>query len=202
MLRSSKLTFSWRDPRFTARVVLGLLLLANLVAVLIVLKPWGGSPEDLQRQVVELRTQLRQRTSALERMKTLSSKAGTARTEGDHFLNEFFLLRRTAYSTLIGELGQSARTAGIKPKGDAFNDEPVEGSDNLGMLTIVASFEGSYADLIQFINLLDRSPRLMIIDSLQASPQQGSGLLNVGMKFHTFVRDAALPESAAAGGSQ
>jgi hypothetical protein len=43
--------------------------------------------------------------------------------------------------------------------------------------------------LIQFVNLLDKSQRLLIIESLNTTPQQGSALLNVTMKLDTFVRE-------------
>jgi type IV pilus assembly protein PilO len=202
MPRNFRPSFSWRDPRFTVRIVLGVLLAANMIAALIVFKPWGGSPEDLERQVADLRAQLRQRRTALERLKALTGKSEKARAEGDDFLAQFFLDRRSAYSALVSELGQAARTAGMKPKGDAFNDEVIEGSDSLGMLTITANYEGSYADLIEFINLMDRSPRLMIIDSLAAAPQQSGGMLNVSIKLHTFVRETGRVPAAMVGGTQ
>jgi hypothetical protein len=66
--------------------------------------------------------------------------------------------------------------------------EPIEGSDTLGMLTITANYQGSYADLVQFVNRLDRSRKFLILESLTATPQQNSGVLNVNMKLNTFIR--------------
>ena len=56
------------------------------------------------------------------------------------------------------------------------------------MMQISANFEGMYPDLIHFINLLDKSDRLLIIESLNATPQQSGGRLNVMLKLDTFVR--------------
>ena len=36
-----------KEPRVLVRAALGVLLLANIVAALLVFKPWGGSAEDL-----------------------------------------------------------------------------------------------------------------------------------------------------------
>ncbi len=58
----------------------------------------------------------------------------------------------------------------------------MEGSDTLDMLQISANFEGTYPDLVHFINLLDKSNRLLIIESLNATPQQSGGRLNVMLK--------------------
>ena len=43
------------------RGIIGLLLLGNLIAAVIALKPFGGSAEDLQRQQRELSRQMRER---------------------------------------------------------------------------------------------------------------------------------------------
>jgi hypothetical protein len=43
------------------------------------------------------------------------------------------------------------------------------------------------------VHEIDRSPRLLIIESLTAAPQAGSDDLNVSMKLDTFVRDNGEP---------
>jgi type IV pilus assembly protein PilO len=60
------------------------------------------------------------------------------------------------------------------------------------MLTTQVGFEGTYASLTKFINLVDKSPRFMIIESLQAAApqQQGGQSLNVTLKIDTFVKEA------------
>ena len=57
------------------------------------------------------------------------------------------------------------------------------------MMTISANYEGTYANLMRFVHELDRSPRLLIIEGLNAAPQQTGGTLNISMKIDTFVRD-------------
>lgn len=177
-----------RDPRKAVRAVLGVLLVANLAAAWFVFQPPGGSLEQLESEVRAARNQLVQRQQALGRAKLNLELAGKAREAGDTFLNKYFLARRTAYSTLLVDLGQAAKTAGIQAKERSFNYEPIEGSDTLGMLTINANFEGSYADLVQFVNQIDRSHRLMIIDSMTAQPQQQSNTLNINVKMNAFFR--------------
>ena len=104
-------------------------------------------------------------------------------------MRKYFLPRRTANSIIITELFEAAKTAKLKPKESAFSAEPVEGSDTLTQMRISANFEGSYADVVHFINLLDKSSRLVIIESLSATPQQGGTVLNVTLKLDTFVTE-------------
>jgi hypothetical protein len=69
--------------------------------------------------------------------------------------------------------------------------DAIEGSDDLDMMTISVNFEGGYGQLIKFVNLLDRSPRLLIMESLQAAPQPKGDVLTVNVKVNTFVREDA-----------
>ena len=77
----------------------------------------------------------------------------------------------------------------MRPKEHAFGFDPIEGSDTLSMVTITANYEGTYGDLLQFVNRLDKSPRFLILDTLTAAPQQGGTNLNVNIKLNTFVRE-------------
>lgn len=177
-----------RDPRQMARIGLGILLAANLVAAWFVFQTPGGTPEQLESDLIAGRNQLIARQQSLARLKKVVEKAAQAREQGDRFLDSFFLPRRHAYSTLEIDLANAARSAGIRSKERTYGYEPVEGSDTLGMLNINANFEGTYADLMSLVNAIDRSKRLIIIEQLQAQPQQGTNLLAVVMKLNTFFR--------------
>jgi hypothetical protein len=48
---------------------------------------------------------------------------------------------------------------------------------------------------LKFVNLLDRSDRFLIIESLTVAPQSGTGKLLVVIKLDTFVRDDVEDQS-------
>jgi hypothetical protein len=177
------------NPRAVIRLGLGVLLAANLVAAYFVVRPIGGSAQELAQQALEMHSQIRQQQGMLDRSRVLVSKIESGRGEGDQFMGSYFLPRRPAYSTIMGELNDLAVQSKITPRDSAWALEPVEGSDTLDMLQISANFEGSYPDLVHFVNLLDKSNRLLIIESLNATPQQTGGRLNVMLKLDTFVRE-------------
>lgn len=180
-----------RDPRFWVRVALGGLLLLNLIAFWIVVSPPGGSVEQLEAELVTRRAELVQRKAALERSKLHLARVETSREQDRKFQAQFFTDRRVASSTFVAELSKAAAESGLKPREHTFLFDPVEGSDTLSMMTITAAYEGTYADLLKAIHRLDRSSRFLILDSLTASPQQGTGLLNVTIKLNAFVKEAA-----------
>lgn len=178
-----------KDPQFIVRVVLGVLVGANLIAAGLVLFPPGGSAESLDQQLTTLRTQLATERTRLEQSKEHAAAVDKGREEGDEFLSKYFLPLRTSYSTLLNELQQAAGETKIKPKDTSFNQEPIEGSDVLKMISVTAAYEGKYEDVMQMVHKIDQSKNLLILESLTAAPQANSDVLTVSLKLDTFVRD-------------
>lgn len=177
------------NPRTLIRAGLGVLAVANLAALYFVIRPIGGSAAELSEQAIEMNSEIRQQQSTLDRTRLLVSKIESGRGQGDRFMTSYFLPRRTAYSTIMADLNDLASQAKITPRDSAWSLDAVDGSDTLDMMQISANFEGLYPDLIHFINLLDKSDRLVIIESLNATPQQSGGRLNVALKLDTFVQE-------------
>lgn len=178
-----------KDRRTRVRLGLGVLLVANLAAAAIAFHPFGGSPEDLARELESNERQLTQNLQHLKHTRDLVGKVEQAKLEGDKFLDQYTMKRRTAFSTLIGEVNRMAVDSGMKPKESSYVLDPVAGSETIEQLTISSNYEGNYASLTKFVNMLDRSPRFLIIESMQATPQP-SGVLGVNVKLDTFVREA------------
>jgi hypothetical protein len=175
------------NPRSAIRLLLGLLAAANLVAGYFVLRPLGGSPEELRQQVAEMRIAIRQQQGTVDRTRIMAGKIEIGRGEGDKFMSKYFLPRRSAYSVVMAELNELANQAKVTAKESANSIEPVDGSDVLDMMQITANYEATYGDLVRFVNMIDKADRLLVMESLNATPQQGGGKLNVLMKLDTFV---------------
>jgi hypothetical protein len=177
------------NPRALIRLGLGALAVANLVALYFVIRPPGGSTQELAQQALDMHSAIRQQQGVLDRTRLLASKIESGRGEGDKFMGNYFLPRRTAYSTIMAELNDLAGQSKITPRDSAYALDAVDGSDTLDMMQISANLEGLYPDVIRFINLLDKSDQLLIIESLNATPQQSGGRVNVALKLDTFVQE-------------
>ncbi|MGA3096863.1 MAG: type 4a pilus biogenesis protein PilO [Bryobacteraceae bacterium] len=189
-----------RDPRVATRVVIGLLLAANLAAAIVAFKPFGGSADDLRRQQAELQRQIVLLEQRARSSQALVANIDTARKEGGEFLERYVLDERTATSTLREELDRVATEAGLKPLPSMWTPEPIEGSGTLTMVSIAAGYEGQYASLRKFVELLDKSPRFLIIENLSVSApqqqqQQAGQTVNVTVKLDAFVRAAPGAQS-------
>jgi Tfp pilus assembly protein PilO len=193
--------FSWatlKQPQIAMRVVIGALLAANLAMAVVAFKPFGGSADDLRAQANKLREALAAAQARVVIDKRLVQKVQNARHDGEDFLAKYVVPLRTASSAMYEELTRMAGEAGVQPGQYTFQYDPIDGSDSLQMMSISAGFEGTYAQITKFVNLVDRSPRFLIIDNMQASaPQQNAQKLTVTFKIKTFVRGGA-PSGAGA----
>jgi type IV pilus assembly protein PilO len=188
------LNFDWNvikdknDPRakwVTALVVLGVL---NLIAAYFVLNPPGGTASGLEDQIQQTQLQIGLQQAEVNRLQGLVKKVETARASQDKFIADYFTPEESASSTILTELTDAATKSALRPQAHTYQIEGVEGSDALSMMTITGNYEGSYGDLVRFINLLDRSPRFMMIDTIAAAPMQAQGQLSTRFKINTFLR--------------
>jgi len=179
------------------RVVVGVLLAANLIAAGILMFPPGGWAEDLEKELASLQTQVLSKRVLLEKTRQNVAAVELGRAEGDQFLGRYFLGRRAAAENLLTALGNAEAGSKIKEKGWSSSFEPIDGSDTLSMMSITATYEGEYGDLLHFVHEIDKSPALMIIESLSEVPQTGSKILSISLKMDTFVREDSVAQAMA-----
>ncbi|MBV9769625.1 MAG: hypothetical protein JOZ32_08645, partial [Bryobacterales bacterium] len=82
-------SFKFRRPnnlRTSMRVGLGALGVANLVALYFVIRPIGGSAQELAQQALDMRAQISQQQSILQRTRLLVSKIESGRGQGNRFM--------------------------------------------------------------------------------------------------------------------
>jgi len=177
-----------KDPQVLIRLGLGILLIANLVAASFAFHLFDDSPQQLASRVLSLRQQILAQVQKLNHIRSLAGKVEKGRDEGTKFISTYMTNRRTTYSTIISEIDQMASQAGMVSKDYSLGLDAIQGTDTLDMMTVTASFEGDYKNLLMFMNQVDRSKRFLIIETLAVSPQQNQKL-QVTMKLHTFVKE-------------
>jgi hypothetical protein len=100
----------------------------------------------------------------------------------------------------MGELLRMSNAAGLHEGQRTYTQEPIEGTDDLTLLTINANYQGNYADLMKFLDQVDHSDQLLILDTLTATPQQqGTGVLNVVTRFLAVIQEDGSVISTAGG---
>lgn len=193
MPRNFKLTMptvgSVSDPRVVVRVCLAILLLANLVAAGFAFHLFDASPEALEQELAAATSQRQTEQARLTRSRALVANIDRGKTDGERFLATYMTSRRITYSTIIGELTETAKASGMDKPAATIALNAIPGSEDLDMMSVTLAVEGKFSQLVKFINLLDRSPRFLIIESLTVTPRAKSDILTVNVKLDTFVKE-------------
>ncbi len=179
-----------REPQVVVRLALGVLLLANLVAAAFAFHLIGDSPDALNQQLAGALADRQTSQSRLNRSRALAGNVEKGKGEGERFLSTYMTTRRYTFSTIIGEINETSKASGMKMQDATIAPlDPIEGSEDLDMMTISVNFEGGYNELVKFVNLLDRSKRFLIIESLTVTPRPKGDVLAVNVRLNTFVKD-------------
>jgi Tfp pilus assembly protein PilO len=185
----------WRLRLFAA-----VLVLLNAVALYFYLSPPGGTRQDLELESVQVRTQIRAAQTQAAKSHGLADHLQTASEQTTAFSDKYFLPKRNAYVAVFEEIQRMANASGIQERDAGWTEEPIEGSADLSLLNITANYEGTNANLMKFLYEADRSPMLLILDALQASPQQRNNQINTSIRFQAIVRQPL--SGPGAGGAQ
>jgi Tfp pilus assembly protein PilO len=178
-----------RIPKKYVLATLGALFAFDLVFYLAAVEPLSRREAEQDALLGALQRQIAAKKNDVEQMQLVVSKVEKARAEGDGLLEGITLARRTGFSTLLAELLQAASKAGIDTREGNFDIEPIEGTEEYGMISVNANFRGEYQNLVRFLNQLDRSDQFLIIDSLAATPRTDSSELQFTMRLNTLLRE-------------
>jgi hypothetical protein len=188
-----------RTVQARLKVACGVLAGLNAVALFFYLVPPGGTREELAQQSLQLRNRTTAARLQSTVLRTTSAKVQAGSSQAFDFQTAYFLQKRTAYERLIEEIQRMAKVSGMQERDSVLSEEPIEGTADLSLLNITANYAGSYGTLMHFLFEVDRSPMLLMLDSLNASPQQKTGDINTTIRFQAIViEDANVP--AAPGG--
>jgi hypothetical protein len=108
-----------------------------------------------------------------------------ARVEQEAFMQRYFV---TSQRPLPPSNPKSSpwQTRRVSRPEHSYSD-PIEGSDTITMMTITANYEGSYADMVEFVNLIDRSDRFLIIDKFR-DPAADTRHATARLRVNAFLR--------------
>ncbi len=191
-----------RGPRFWLQGAAAVLLILNAVAVFMYLAPPGGSRRELEAQRDAIRRQIVGTRSQTVHLRAVSSKVQLGNRESSQFEGKYFLPQRQAYEAVISEIERMANASGLHERDAAYTEEPIEGTADLSLLNVTANYQGPYVSLTHFLNEADKSPMLLMLDTVTASPQQRTADISTTIRFQVVVRDsgAEISENGAAGG--
>lgn len=174
------------------RATLLILAVLNAAALYLYLDPPGGTPQELASQDQQIRNQIAAMNVRGARIELMAKRVESGSSQIADFEKQYFLPKRIAYGTVIEEIQRMAKVSGLSERDAGFSEEPIEGTADLSLLNIKANYEGTYPSLMRFLYESDKSPMLLMLDSLTAAPEQKSGQISTDIRFQVVIQDPSL----------
>jgi Tfp pilus assembly protein PilO len=184
-----------RDFKFERRTILGALILLLLADVALAAYSWNlaSTTRPSQQQYDRQAKQLELFRADIKRAGEIKNDVPKIGTAWDNFELKF-PPASSGYSTVISELGAIAKTAGVQIESVGFKPKEIA-SRGLTEVSIEAAVSGDYANVVRFVNGIQRSERVYALDALalatQAQGQAPSNVIKVTMHLKTYFRTAA-----------
>ena len=178
-------------PRFWLQSSAIVLAVLNAIALFLFASPPRGTRRELADQASQIRSQITSSSSQAARQRAVAQKVQLGSAESSDFMRRYILPKRLAYAAVIAEIQRIAKVSGMVEKDATYSEEPIEGTADLTLLGSSANYEGTYENLRKFLYEVDRSPYLIMMESLQVSPQQRGSQVNSNIKFQAVIQDDA-----------
>jgi Tfp pilus assembly protein PilO len=166
----------------------GVLALLLADAVLLGIIWWNASlhPEIQQESLERLRGQHRLLAADVRRAADIRERLPAVERQGDEFLNGTLLPASSGYSTILADLGHIATTAGLPPGAIGFRQKEPD-KQGIVEVEVSAALDGDYPALVKFINGLERSDNLYLLDSLKLTAGHDRGI-RLSLVLRTYFR--------------
>lgn len=149
-----------------------LFFLANAVAFSVYRFGYAGQVQSLESDMESVREQLEpleQKRTELERR---LQRARAAETEVQRLYADRFSTRSQRFTRIMNEVRTLARQAGLNPKSISYPRQDIE-DYGLEKRSFVFSVGGTYAELRQFLNLLELTDSFLTLEAVTLSEEGG-----------------------------
>jgi Tfp pilus assembly protein PilO len=174
-----------RQTRRNLTIAVVAMVVADVVAVGLLLSPLVGSAESRQAQLNQMFADYRKKTRDVEPMRDMPKKITLAKTQIGDFYKDRFAARDSELTT---ELGKLAAENGIHILSAKYKEEDPEAS-GIVPVEIQGSFAGDYLQLVRFINTVERSKMFFTVDGVDLAGES-KGPVHLSIMLHSYLRGA------------
>jgi type IV pilus assembly protein PilO len=187
-------TFNLLNVHIAAVAVLAI---ANLVLLVQLGLAWHTLRRDRPEELALKQTDLRMAELQAKPLRNLPERVADSTKGATHFYDGRV---PGADSAILSELGALAAKANVRMSRGQYAFAPV--LHDVTEVRMDETVSGEYADLMRFINSVERDKMFFVISGLTLTGQQG-GLVNLRLKVTTYLHGAAAEHlPATTGGSE
>lgn len=150
---------------------------------------WRAASESAQSQKVE-RVQLEQKLKLLsadvQKGRQIEKQLPNVAQECDEFYQKDLLPASSGDTAVIADIDQIAKDAGVQAGGVGLQEKDVKGR-GLEEVEISSAVQGTYQNLIQLIDGIERSPHFYLLEGLSLS-SENSGVVRLQISLRTYFR--------------
>jgi Tfp pilus assembly protein PilO len=190
LFEAGKPTGGHKSALRTIRILLTVIVILDIALVVMLFRPPSPSVAERQKRYEESHIRNNQTLSTVKQMQDLKTKLQSAIQKDREFADSHFLRRRKAFSIMIANLELLASKNKLRTSTISYGLKEEKDQPGYVQVSVKMSIDGSYTDLIQFINSLEKSDLFWLIDNMQVSGSTGSGL-RMALSMQTI---AVLPE--------
>ena len=182
-----------RENLWRIAAVLGVLLLLNLGFYLLLNLPRLSSLRNLEERRNSAARDLNGTQARRDRMRELLSQYDEESKKLDNFYGDVLGSQMDRMTSIQKEVRSIAAEFRIDPESIDYSSQEIEGS-GMAQFQITIPLVGGYANLRQFINRIESSRHLLIVDSVQLTgAREGGAMLSLTIKISTMFSLPPLP---------
>jgi len=176
-----------RDTRRKVTTALVVLVVLDLAALGILLSPIGAQGQR-QQQVAQMQRELQVRTAEVAPLQGIDKKVEEAKQQ----VNTFFASRLPSrYSQIADELGKIAQENHVQFATVHYVTEDTDLKDT-SRVVMDASLAGDYTNVVKFINAMERSKTLFLVDGVTLGQESaGGGGVRLSIRLETYMETGA-----------
>ena len=178
------------DFKLERRLIIFGLVLLVVADIALAFYGWnlsaGRQPQDELAVLTRNRDLLR---ADITRAQEIRKKIPAIQEDCDQFEQSLYPASK-GYSSVSAELDSIASKAGLSLESSGFRQSEIKGRD-LQQVEIEAVVDGSYSQVVHFLNGLQRSPNVYAVEALDAkadSVQGANGRVRVQLHIKTYFR--------------
>jgi type IV pilus assembly protein PilO len=177
-----------RDTRRKMLTALIVLLVFDVAAVAVLLSPIGTQRSHKQMELAQLQRDLQTKTHEVAPLQGIDEKVEQAKQE----VTDFFATRLPGrYSQIADELGRIAQENHVQFATVRYTTQETELPDTRQVL-VDTSLAGDYAQVMKFINALERSKMMFLVDAVTLGEEQrGAGSVRLSIRLETYMKAGA-----------
>jgi type IV pilus assembly protein PilO len=184
-----------RDFKLQKQAILAgaiVLVFADVVLAAYSLRLSSAPRSPLQELNLQLK-QLEILKADIKRAQDIREKMPTIKKDCDRFENSLFPAA-TGYSSITSELGDIAKKAGLQIETLGLKQKEIP-EHGVTEIALDATVTGDYKNVVLFLNGVQRSPNLYVVDGLglgsENTNQGPTGAVKVALHMKTYFRTAS-----------